>query len=138
MAIRLSAHKSVRLHVAIFAVAMVMTGCRFGSSRGTIYWPAGAIFSKDGNWIYYVTRKTDVTEAGSFHGPQIDARGAGCAGTDIGFTHQSTVWSDEVTLRHIRLSDGLIETLIHWPSTPRAGVTADAHQGFLLSDSGGN
>jgi len=41
-----------------------------------------------------------------------------------------TIWSDEISLRRIRLADGALEELIHWPSTPRTGTTDEVHYSF--------
>jgi len=89
---------------------------------------SGAIFSERGDWVYFVTRKTDVTEHGFVtypnNAPDVLHQ---CNPAPLFYSHRVTVWSDEVSLRRIRLSDGLIEQLIYWPSTPRTGNTTTTY-----------
>jgi hypothetical protein len=43
----------------LLTAAMALTAC---TARRIVYWPAGAIFSERGDWVYFVIRKTDVSE----------------------------------------------------------------------------
>jgi hypothetical protein len=120
----------VRFQVSAVSVGLIatlaMTGCS-STTRRTLYWPAGAIFSERGDWVYFVIRKTDVTERGTPTSAQVSKGGyplcGGCGVFDLPL--RDTVWSDEISLRRIRLADAFTEELIHWPSTPRTGTTSD-------------
>jgi hypothetical protein len=100
----------------VLVVAAATTGCST-SRRRTLYWPAGAIFSERGDWVYFVTRRTDVTEHGS-------------SNFSITGHHPVNIWSDELTLQRVRLSDGVSELLIRWPSTPESGKENEAYSDF--------
>jgi hypothetical protein len=109
---------------------VAMTSCLI-SSRRTLYWPAGAIFSENGDWVYFVIRKTDVTEHGFRPSSQVPKRDSICeGGGPFGPSRRVRIWSDEVSLRRIRLSDGETEELIHWPSTPQTGATREPYTSF--------
>jgi hypothetical protein len=45
-------------------------------------------------------------------------------------SHRVTIWSDEISLRRIRLADGITEELIRWPSTPQTGTTREVYEAF--------
>jgi hypothetical protein len=115
----------------VLIATIAMTGCLI-STRRTLYWPAGAVFSERGDWVYFVIRKTDVTEHGFAPSPQIsNGRYPLCMGGSIfDPPRRVTIWSDEISLRRIRLADGVIEELIHWSSTPRTGTTSEEHYSF--------
>jgi hypothetical protein len=125
----------VRLRIYAVLVVLIatvaMTGCLI-STRRTVYWPAGAIFSENGDSVYFVIRKTDVTERGLHSSSQVPKEKYRlCEGGGVfGPSHRVTVWSDEISLRRIRLADGVTEELMHWRSTPRTGTTSEVYNSF--------